>query len=218
MDYNDKDPDRRNLVIFSLMFIVYFIGDGEFKSGDIDFQIINLHLNNLEALAYFAWGLLFWFFYRYILNHHSTFFHLMNEELSTLCDRKYVREYVESKLNITLAPVTYHPITSKLTEKGWFIHGLWLFGGKYHIGCLQLEDARRTFPTGRIDMEYVKTRLERGTVQRSAATFEGFRGWLTLFRLFLDYCLVKPNFSTNLFPVLLFLAAVLVGLVEIYCT
>ena len=212
MEYHDTDPERRNLVLLSLGFLIYFVGEGNFKSGDINFQIINLHLNNPSGIAYISWGLLFWFFYRYMLKYYSSFIVQMNEELASLLNRQYLRNRVSKKLDVELAPYIYYPKNSNETEEGWVLTGMWYFNRRYHIRCSNLEEVIRDKRSGKIDTKFLDKQLKRGDISSQTFTFSGWRDWFVFLRLLFDYCFTKPNFSTNLFPILLFIAVVLIGL------
>lgn len=215
MEYHDSDPERRNLVLISFAFLVYFIGDGEFKSGDINFQIVNLHLNNQVGLAVIAWAMLLWFFYRFMLKHSSTFLTLFRSELGEFLHRRYIRKFVEKSLKESLLPQIKFPTNTNEEEDGWLIHSIRHHRGKYFIHTQHVENLKRQPKTGEVETSRQKS-SERGDIVSKPIFFEGFSGYFTFFRLFCDYCLTRPNFSTNLFPALMFLAASLTGIYKLW--
>ena len=60
----NPDPTRRNLNIASVIFILYFLGDGSFNKN-ITIQAINITFENTGTIFIFAWIALFWFALRY---------------------------------------------------------------------------------------------------------------------------------------------------------
>lgn len=66
MPINDNNPERRNLMVTSLGFILYFLGDGKVTEGLLRVQAISITFERLYVLEIFAWVMLFWFYLRYI--------------------------------------------------------------------------------------------------------------------------------------------------------
>lgn len=67
-DIDDPRPVRRNLILTSVAFIVYFIADGYISHKDgykISLSIVNIHFDNPDVLIFSAWIILFWFAWRY---------------------------------------------------------------------------------------------------------------------------------------------------------
>jgi hypothetical protein len=65
MAIQDSNPERRNLLVLSLCFIVFFLGGGAFSKGEVRLQVITVTFSRPEILSLIIWLLLFWFLYRY---------------------------------------------------------------------------------------------------------------------------------------------------------
>ena len=65
MPLSDNNPERRNLLISSLGFVVFFAGEGKLIDEQLRIQVISISFENTVVIAVFAWIMLFWFFLRY---------------------------------------------------------------------------------------------------------------------------------------------------------
>lgn len=69
MAIHDSDPERRNLVVTSLAFIVYYLAGGYITDNNVRMQIVNITFDNKAVLAVFVWVMLLWFAWRYWQTH-----------------------------------------------------------------------------------------------------------------------------------------------------
>ncbi|MEJ1385794.1 MAG: hypothetical protein RPV21_15705 [Candidatus Sedimenticola sp. (ex Thyasira tokunagai)] len=69
MAIQDSDAERRNLVMTSLGFIIYFVADGHIINDELKIQLLNIGFNNSHILGVAAWVMLFWFAMRYWQTH-----------------------------------------------------------------------------------------------------------------------------------------------------
>ena len=67
MAIQDSNPERRNLSLLSISIITFYAAGGEVIDNVVRFQIINVGFHKPEVLAYFVWGILCWFCFRYWL-------------------------------------------------------------------------------------------------------------------------------------------------------
>ncbi|MCF7519162.1 hypothetical protein [Pseudoalteromonas sp. L21] len=72
MALQDSNAERRNLTVLSVSIIIYFLADGALINDIVRLQIINVEFQQPEILAYFVWGLLIWFCFRYWLQNKSS--------------------------------------------------------------------------------------------------------------------------------------------------
>lgn len=70
MPINDSSPERRNLVLTSLAFILFYAAGGSFHDEEIKLLVVNLQFSKPEILAIFVWVLLFWFALRFYQKTH----------------------------------------------------------------------------------------------------------------------------------------------------
>jgi len=71
MAIQDSDAERRNLMLSSIGFILYFSAGGHFVNDQVKIQVVNLAFGKPELLAIFAWLMLFWFLLRYWQTHKT---------------------------------------------------------------------------------------------------------------------------------------------------
>jgi len=69
MAIQDSNGERRNLIMASLGFILYFLGDGYIIDGKFKIQLLSISFNKPEVIGIFAWLMLFWFAIRYWQTH-----------------------------------------------------------------------------------------------------------------------------------------------------
>ncbi len=65
MAIQDIDPERRNLMVTSLGFIIFYLGEGKMESDKLTLPLVNIEFKNTVFLASMAWIMLFWFVFRY---------------------------------------------------------------------------------------------------------------------------------------------------------
>ncbi|MEZ5691222.1 MAG: hypothetical protein R3D71_06125 [Rickettsiales bacterium] len=62
----DSIPERRNLMITSMVFIIYFWGGGRFENNEIRLPFISVHFENIYVLAILSWITLVFFALRFL--------------------------------------------------------------------------------------------------------------------------------------------------------
>ena len=55
MPYSESDPDRRNLVLTSVIIILYYLAGGYLMNDIIKFPLIDLKFHNEWVLGVFVW-------------------------------------------------------------------------------------------------------------------------------------------------------------------
>ncbi len=65
MAIQDSNPERRNLSLLSISIIIYYAAGGEVIDDVVRLHVINVSFQKPEVLAYFVWGILCWFCFRY---------------------------------------------------------------------------------------------------------------------------------------------------------
>ncbi len=95
--HSDTNAARRNLVVISLAFIVYFFAGGSFTDTTVRLQVINAEFSKPIVLVFIAWTIFFWFLYRYWLTHKGSFSREFNKEFSPWHLKSYLYEYLASK-------------------------------------------------------------------------------------------------------------------------
>jgi len=98
MAIHDNNPERRNLVVTSLAFIMFYLGDGSINDDAIKIQLINITFNNPEFLRITAWIMLFWFALRYWQTHqNSEIFMCRDDAMSFLDNSVYITKHTGLK-------------------------------------------------------------------------------------------------------------------------
>lgn len=200
MAIQDFNPERRNLVVMSLAFIVYFYAGGNFPDNKVHLQVINIEFNKPVVLGVMAWALLFWFFYRYWQNHSNSFTEGFNKEIANFCPTHYLAKFASQKIGKPIA---------EDKEKG------------YHIDRLERKDGRlglRYSYSGSVTRAS-KTSPAHGFSGRDEAyqgvvNFDGFLGRIVAARVYMECCFRFPSFASYVVPYVLFIFALLGALSE----
>ena len=151
MAIQDSNAERRNLTVLSMSIIIYYAAGGEF-AGDVKLPLINLHFENQEVLAYFLWGILGWFLFRYWLVNKGDF------------RKGYIRE-LENGLPQWLTRLYIRPIfvdkfsESEPEKSGYFVYTFYSVDDK-KIG-FSMEKSKSGMGTERevIEIKGIKDRL-----------------------------------------------------------
>lgn len=67
MTYNNSVQHQKALVLISLGFLLFILGDGEF-TGSVSLPLVGIVLHDPKWLKIFAWGALLWSFWRFWVN------------------------------------------------------------------------------------------------------------------------------------------------------
>lgn len=202
MPLQDSDPERRNFLVASILFIIYFYGGGKVVGDQVKLPLVNLEFENMVFLAVFAWVALFWFAYRYQITHAKSFRSAFMRELHDFTSVKFIIEALAADLNIPMA----------LDDKdGLYMHGFCYGKHSIVVHCKYAESLSRD-PTTRQPQGYQGL-----TDEPKEFPLTGFKGRLLSAKL-LGYCAIKrPAFSSFAVPWLLFIFAI-VGAVGSYIT
>ena len=72
MAIEDKNPERRNLVLLSAAIIAFYVGECVLqKHGEITLPFFKLTFTNPNGLAVIVWLMLLWFMWRYYVSAHQ---------------------------------------------------------------------------------------------------------------------------------------------------
>ena len=214
MKYQDNDPERRNLVITSFAFILFSWGEGSFRDGNVNFQIVNLHFDNTVALGVIAWGMLLWFLYRYWLKYSGTFNHIFLTEISKYKHHPMIKNYCEQSGCTLLPEVKFYENGKEDGERGYLIGGIGKIDKKYHIHIVYAESIKRDLSVGKVVEQINSNNPNDGYI--TDISFDGIRGRFVFLRLYLIYCFKENNFSSHVVPFILFYFAVISGVVTIF--
>ena len=113
MPFEEPSPERRNLVVTSIGFILFYFAEGKMKEDVLSFNIVNIEFRDHHTLVIFAWLALLWFAYRYFVTSSgslSKFFRtypsyvFSNERnhsiLEMIPDYKQLKEQLGPKYNL----------------------------------------------------------------------------------------------------------------------
>jgi hypothetical protein len=195
MAIHDSDPERRNLVVTSLGFIIFYWGEGSLVSDELRLQLVNIKFENTSFLAVFAWVMLFWFAWRYWLTHQGDAKKEFTNELFHLVDQEFLNKYVAHKTG--------------LVYQG--------NGGFGAVKRIPLEPDK--YPPRLKYMELKKTEQGDDGVERNVSNdrqlnipFAGMSLLKIDFKFSILAAIRKPGFTSYYVPYLLFYAAVLIGM------
>lgn len=100
MALEDSNPTRRNLTIYSLSIIIFYIGGGYFPNKEIHLPLVNIVFTKTDRLVFVVWFFLIYFTYIYWLNNcHSWKEKFCFEFNSATNESAFLRRYLISKYN-----------------------------------------------------------------------------------------------------------------------
>jgi hypothetical protein len=193
MAIQDSDPERRNLMVISMAFIVYFYAGGSFPENEVRLQVINVSFSNPKVLVIIGWGLLFWFFYRYWQKHSSSFTDGFNSEIYRYYHKGYFSKYVSKKLG--------KPIM-KDEDEGYHIDGMIREDGKFGIRYCYASNVGRDEKTGEVSSWSSRKEDDRGEIY-----LDDFIGHCLRFRAYIECCFRHPSFASYVVPYIVFFIA-----------
>lgn len=201
MPISDNNPERRNLTVSSMAFIVYYLGGGSVPDPTMTLQIVNVQFSRPDWLGVLAWLALGWFCYRYWLFDKGNFFNLLISELWTRRNRRYLRGYLANRLGEPIAP---GEPSRAIKVRSFFPETL-----SYHGRTICVEG--RIADGADIDKEG-RYRSFYGHTENHTVKLVGLYGRVLSLLVIFDTFVTDNTFSGFFVPYLLFVAAVGFGL------
>ena len=93
MDYPDSSPERRNLILISLAFILFFAADGSLNGESVRFSLVNITFNRPEIIQQAAWVYLVWSLIRFCQKHGFMFWKKLRSDMLKLPLPKSMQQY-----------------------------------------------------------------------------------------------------------------------------
>lgn len=201
MAFQDSNPERRNLSITSLAFIIFFFAGGRFEESKVTLSVINANFERPLILAVIAWLALFWFIYRYWLVHSGDFSSNFAKEFSAWSSKFCFRKFAERKMGATFA--------IDKTE-GYLVANIKWKKGRVVLGWVYASNITRD------EQQNVFSYSKDPGGENGELSVTGFRGWLIAIRETFRCCLVNRSFSEYLVPYLLAALAIMSGILDLF--
>lgn len=198
MPVQDKDPERRNLMVTSLGFVAYYLAGGHVVENQIRIQVINISFDSPMVLAVMAWLMLFWFALRYWQTRKGRTIDYIRNGLIALSERKCIINYVTKKTGL------------KHNKKdGFSIFRLHFQHNEYFI-VYSLVLSLRTNSDGTdspvLESKEIKLRINK----------KEYIGFVLLLKLFALSAFHKPEFTTHAMPYVFFYFALTIALIRYF--
>ncbi|CAA6816485.1 MAG: Unknown protein [uncultured Sulfurovum sp.] len=98
MVMNESIPEKRNLMIFSLIIIVFIFSGGEFLDNTIKISPFNIKLDNSKFLAIMLWLVFIYINYRFYVKCTPIFFENYHSDLLDAINDKNLHNFVVDKV------------------------------------------------------------------------------------------------------------------------
>ena len=187
--------ERRNLVMASLGFILYFAAGGHLVEDKVTISMLNISFERTWVLCVFAWVMLFWFKWRYwqAYNRKSSPAFLDDiYETAKECERKLIIPFIEREIEMKLnAP------------NGFDYLELHMIGWRWEFSLLDLKPFYGPGATRRTNRT---TEEHAFTLKPSGLRFKILKLRITLLAMFR-----REAFVTHLFPSTLSTTAIVCG-------
>ena len=195
MPISDTNVERRNLVVSSLCFILFYIGDGQIDNNEIRLQIINVKFLQPCVLAYFAWGMLGWFLLRYWQINKGQIKNYWHKEIKPMSNSAISIWYLKKRIQKPYRePDGFFPSDILTTSQGLKIQVADVVGGHRHENGNWIN-----FSAG-------NTRN---------VNVDGFYGGIFKVYSFVVLAIKKPGFGSYIIPYILCYFAFFLGLVNL---
>lgn len=94
----DDNPHRRNLSVTSFLFITYFWAGGHLTDSSLKLPMVNIAIDNPFIVGVLAWGILFFFAWRYKLKTKYVFDNFSSDCITEMRINHWLRLYTFNKL------------------------------------------------------------------------------------------------------------------------
>lgn len=199
MAIQDSDPERRNLMVTSIAFIVFYLADGQISQDAIRLQVIPVTFNNVIFLNVFVWVMLCWFGLRYWQTHRASYKNAYQSHLNNFGNsNEAIARYIEKANNIP-----------RFNENNGFReHVLRWYGSgpRLHVEYKLVQEFTKN-QDGSISVH------KQENIHPQPLT--GYYGWLLKTKYFLSFSVGTPGFTSYAAPYILFITAMLVPALKI---
>ncbi len=190
------DAERRNLVLTSLSFILFYLADGSVVGDTLRIQVVNISFGKPEVLGCFAWIMLAWFLFRF----WQKFQRKVRETCTSAIDmnrgRPIVKKYCISKLKGQYSEIKVAVVASADFDSGTSTYKYQL---EIHEGVTnEAEPKSFTRPQGRTHFIDLK----------------GASGFFVKYWCFFRATIYDNGFVDYLFPYVLFAVAFSLGILN----
>jgi hypothetical protein len=195
MPIHDNNPERRNLMVASLCFIIFVLAGGHVNGNEVRLQVVNVVFDCPVVLVTFAWAMLFWFALRYWQLHKGKVKSTFIEEVKNTAHSKSVVAYVAFKTK------------KKHRELGGFHPRDFDYnGGKLKVRIGSVEGGNRSE-----NGQWVNFRSN----NYELINIEGIAGSLLMTWSCLKLSFTKPGVGSYFIPYFLFVFAVALGAIRV---
>ena len=190
-DIQDSNPERRNLTVFSLAIILYYFADGSLIGNDVKLHIVNIKFSNPGVISIFLWAALCWFCLRFYQTTRGKYLAAYKEEIKNFSNNWLLRLYANRVFGISY------------NKKNGYNHAKIDYEKNYwYISCQKIGDI--TYDENNVIIGY-----EGGKGWTNNKKITGFMGFAILLYFRILSVLIKPAFSSFVFPYILFFTAIL---------
>ena len=192
MAIQDKDAERRNLVITSLSFILFYLAGGHITESTLKLQIINISFTNTDVLVIAAWLMIIWFALRYWQTHKNLVSQEIVNDVSSLRENKALINFIKKTTNKEYRVNNGFDITS--IQKN---HGIW------SVTYAKVTNTKHN-KKGKL--------ITQSHSHAETVELENIKGKILIIRLYLEAIITKPGFTSFAVPYLLFYTAVFLSI------
>ena len=193
MPISDNDPERRNLVVSSVCFILYYLAGGTFRENIVRLQVVNVEFSRPYVLAVLAWVMLFWFAFRYWQKNRGVIGQTFHEDIKGMSRSRIIVWYISNKTGKKFRqPNGFIPDELNKDHGRLAIRYGDIVGGRYENGTL---------------VEFQSKKYDRLSI-------DGFLGLFVKTILFIKISILKPGMGSFLVPYILFSLVVILGLLS----
>jgi hypothetical protein len=196
MPISDNVPERRNLVVTSIAFITFFLGDGQITNGELTLQAISITFKNTKVLIYLAWIMLLWFYIRYKQIHGGMLKTTIRHEAKSETKNPLLIAYLKRKTGMP-----YHD------EEGFGVSKIEVENGKWNVYLKHFIGEERG-ENGQWKHYHFKDTNE-------TINFSWAWAGIIRFSIYVKMAIKKPGIGSWLLPQFLFYVAVIMGISNI---
>ena len=185
MPVSDTNPERRNLILMSLAFIIFYAGGGKLAEDTMRLMFVNITFSKPYVLAYFAWAMLMWFCLRFWQKSGFKFWSSLTTEIVAGKMPQSIADYAEKKAKNQLQGANKIDHESKKIEAEY-----WHFEKYFiYIICNFQNNSNQVF-----HQEKIK--------------YGGIKGFIFTTQKILTHSFKDNAFSEELMPYILFIIAI----------
>lgn len=139
MTISDTNSERRNLTLYSIFIVIFYLLEAELTDSVLRLQIINISIHNAGSIKYIVTIGLIWFLYRYWITNEGSWKENYREYIDSDCGEFIYYRYLMKKFGLNdnyskALMINKHHVKMQISDDVIYFKHVYNKSGRRYIG------------------------------------------------------------------------------------